>query len=120
MFSTILVAGRWAAEKHPDRIGPDKWTRDMAAEYVADTMTATMGQWAGVNRNRTRWGQPLSAVGKAQRMDTLRSFFSDLIEWEWIHRFDPKRVLSLPLSIRAQIGPNPRIIDVSECLLSVL
>jgi len=79
MFSTILVAGRWAAEKHPDRIGPDKWTRDMAAEYVADTMSATMGQWAGVNRNRTRWGQPLSAVGKAQRMDTLRSFFSDLI-----------------------------------------
>ena len=24
----------------------------MAAAYVADTMTATMGQWAGVNRNR--------------------------------------------------------------------
>jgi integrase len=112
MFSTILVAGRWAAEKHPDRIGPDKWTRDMAAEYVGDTMTATMGQWAGVNRNRTRWGQPLSAVGKAQRMDTLRSFFGDLIEWEWIHAgFDPKSVLSLPLSIRAQMGPNPRIID---------
>src|SRR5260370_36028132 len=84
----------------------------MAAEYVADTMEARAGQWAGVNRNRTRGGQPLSAVGKAQRMDTLRSFFSDLIEWEWIHaRFDPKRVLSLPLAIRAQIGPNPRIID---------
>jgi hypothetical protein len=74
MFSTILVAGRWAAEKHPDMIGPDKWTRDMAAEYVADTMTATMGQWAVVHSNRTRWGQPLSAVGIAQRMDTLRSF----------------------------------------------
>ncbi len=80
MFSTILIAGRWAAEKHPDSIGPDRWTRDMAAEYVADTMQARIGQWAGVNRNRTRWGQPLSAVGKAQRMDTLRSFFTDLIE----------------------------------------
>jgi len=66
MFSIILVAGRWAAEKHPDRIGPDKWTRDMAAEYVGDTMRATMGQYAGVNRDRTRWGQPLSALGKAQ------------------------------------------------------
>jgi integrase len=112
MFSTILIAGRWAAEKHPDSIGPEKWTRDMAAEYVADTLQATIGQWAGVNRNRTRWGQPLSAVGKAQRMDALRSFFIDLIEWEWIKaRFDPRQVLSLPLSIRAQIGPNPRIID---------
>src|ERR687885_2433139 len=78
MFSTILIAGRWAAEKHPDSIGPEKWTRDMAAEYVADTLQATIGQWAGVNRNRTRWGQPLSAVRKAQRMDALRSFFIDL------------------------------------------
>lgn len=31
---------------------------------------------------------------------------------EWINaRFDPKKVLSLPLSVRAQLGPNPRIID---------
>jgi integrase len=45
-------------------------------------------------------------------VDALRSFFGDLIEWEWIKaRFDPRQVLSLPLSIRAQMGPNPRIID---------
>jgi len=112
MFSTILIAGRWAAEKHPDRIAPDKWTRDMAAEYVADTMEARAGQWAGVNRNRKRWGNPLSAVGKAQRMDTPRSFFGDLIEWEWTEaRSTPRQVLSLPLPIRSQRGPNPRIID---------
>jgi len=50
--------------------------------------------------------------GKAQRMSALRSFFGDLIEWEWIHAgIDPKSVLSRPLSIRAQMGPNPRIID---------
>lgn len=35
MFSVILIAGRWAAEKHPDVISPDQWTRDMAAEYIA-------------------------------------------------------------------------------------
>jgi hypothetical protein len=45
-------------------------------------------------------------------MDSLRGFFCDLIEWEWIKpRFDPRQVLSLPLSVRAQMGPNPRIID---------
>ena len=60
MFSVILIAGRWAAEKHPDVIAPDQWTRDMAAEYIADTMHATVGQWAGHNRNRSRFGQPIS------------------------------------------------------------
>ncbi|MGW2151604.1 tyrosine-type recombinase/integrase [Nonomuraea bangladeshensis] len=112
MFSVILVAGRWAAEKHPESIAPDTWTRDMAAEYVADTLQATVGQWAGHNRNQVRFGEPISAGGMANRIDSLRSFFCDLIEWEWIKpRFDPRRVLSLPLSRRAQLGPNPRIID---------
>jgi integrase len=111
-FSTILVAGRWTAERHPEAVSPDRWTRDIAAEYVADTLTATIGQWAGSNRNRSRFGQPLSPRGKAQRIDGIRGFFCDLIEWEWLTaRFDPRRVLSLPLSIHAQIGPNPRIID---------
>ena len=112
MFSIILVAGRWAAEKHPEAVTPDAWTRDVAAEYVADTMHAVIGQWAGHNRNNARWGQPIGAGGKAQRIDGIRGFFADLIEWEWIKpKFDPRRVLSLPLSVRAGIGPNPRIID---------
>jgi integrase len=112
MFSVILIAGRWAGEKHPEAVTPDAWTRDIAAEYVADTMHAVIGQWAGHNRNNARWGQPLGAGGKAQRIDAVRGFFTDLIEWEWIKpKFDPRRVLSLPLSVRAGIGPNPRIID---------
>ena len=112
MFSVILIAGRWAAEKHPDVIAPDQWTRDMAAEYIADTMHATVGQWAGHNRNRSRFGQPISPGGRAARIDSIRGFFCDLIEWGWIKpRFDPRRVMSMPLSLRAQMGPNPRIID---------
>ncbi|MER5346744.1 hypothetical protein ABT030_41955 [Streptomyces mirabilis] len=70
MFSVILIAGRWAAEKHADVIAPDQWTRDMAAEYVADTMQATVSQWAGHNRNRSRFGQPISPGGRAARIDT--------------------------------------------------
>lgn len=84
----------------------------MAAEYVADTMHATVGPWAGHNRNRSRFGQPMSPGGRAARIDSIRGFFCDLIEWEWIKpRFDPRRVMSMPLSLCAQIGPNPRIID---------
>src|SRR5262249_1462509 len=61
----ILVAGRWAGERHPDVVSPDRWTRDLAAEYVADTLQAVGGQWAPNNRNRSGWGKPLSAAGKA-------------------------------------------------------
>ncbi|WP_165960144.1 hypothetical protein [Actinocrispum wychmicini] len=40
-------------------------------------------------RGLTRKGQPLTAVGKVQRIDSLRGFFCDLIDWEWIAlRFD--------------------------------
>ncbi len=90
MFAGILIAGRWAAERHPDAVSPDRWTREIAAEYVADTVQAVGGQWAPNNRNRSGWGKPLSAAAKAGRMDALRGFFADLIEWEWITaRFVP-------------------------------
>src|SRR2546430_2447367 len=86
MFAGILIAGRWAAERHPDAVSPDRWTRDITAEYVADTLQAVGGQWAPNNRNRSGWGKPLSAAAKAGRMDAVRGFFADLIEWEMDHR----------------------------------
>ena len=111
-FAIILIAGRWAADKHPEALEPHLWTRDIAAEYVADTLNATHGQWAGCNRDTRKTGQPLGVKGKVQRIDGLRAFFLDLIDWEWITpRFDPRKALAGPLSVRAQMGPNPRIID---------
>lgn len=57
-------------------------------------------------------GRAAEREGKAGRIDAIRSFFCDLIEWEWITpRFDPRRVLSLPLSARSGLDPDPRIID---------
>jgi hypothetical protein len=52
MFSVILIAGRWAAEKHPEAL-----------------------------------------------IDSLRGFFCDLIDWEWIKpRFDPRKAAGLTLN----------------------
>ncbi|WP_412538718.1 tyrosine-type recombinase/integrase [Longispora sp. K20-0274] len=112
LFSVILIAGRWAAEKHPEAVSPESWTRDIAAEYVADTLLAKIGDWAWHNNNKTHFGKPLTAVGRMQRLDGLRVFFTDLIEWEWIApKFDPARVLTAPLHVRSQRAANPRIID---------
>lgn len=79
---------------------------------MPDTMQAACGQWAGHNLNRSSYGKPLSASGMTNRIDSLRGFFCDLIDYEWLKpKFDPRRVLSLPISLRAQLKPNPRIID---------
>ena len=60
---------------------------------------------------RRHAGRELSPRTKAAHVWALRRFFADLQEWEWIERrFDPRRAFALPRSIRALIGPNPRVI----------
>ena len=64
------------------------------------------------NYMRARHGGPLSPRSKAHLIWSLRTFFRDLQEWEWIQRrFDPRRAFALPRSIKALIGPNPRVIS---------
>ena len=60
---------------------------------------------------RARYGGPLGPRSKAQLIRSARKFFYDLQEWEWIERrFDPRRAFALPRSIKALIGPDPRVI----------
>jgi integrase len=60
---------------------------------------------------RERSGGALGANSKAHHIGVLRTFFVDLQEWEWIERrFDPRRVLAVPRSVAALIGPEPRVI----------
>jgi hypothetical protein len=58
-----------------------------------------------------RIGRPLSARTKTGYIVAVRTFFHDCQEWEWIPgRFDPVRAFATPRTIRALIGPNPRVI----------
>ena len=64
------------------------------------------------NYMRARHGGPLSPRSKAHLIWSLRTFFRDLQEWEWIERrFDPRRAFALPRSIKTLIGPDPRVIS---------
>ncbi|WP_207916943.1 hypothetical protein, partial [Micromonospora sp. KC723] len=74
----------------------------MAAEYVADTMTAVVGQWAGHHLNKTNSGKKLRASGMANRLDAPRGFLCDLIEWEW---FTPA-VRPAPGAVPTGVGPR--------------
>jgi integrase len=111
-YYKLLQVGRWLAKAHPEVTTPEKWTRELAAEYVAVVDRTTSGQWAETSRMPTAMvGKPISAHTKNGQLTALRTFFRDCQEWGWIPRlFDPRRCFSTPRSIRALIAPDPRII----------
>jgi hypothetical protein len=47
----------------------------------------------------------------ADMLSTIKRFFQDFQEWEWIpRRFDPGLCFVVPRSVKSLIGPNPRVI----------
>lgn len=113
-FYSLLKAGRWIADHDPAAITPSAWRREHATAWVAAVDRMRIGDYShapNTNYMRAKSGGALGANSKAQHINTLRSFFIDLQEWEWIERrFDPRRVLVVPRSVNALIGPDPRVI----------
>lgn len=109
----LFKAGRWLTKKHPDCVSPERWTRDVAAEWVALVCNMKIGDWTQVDRKfQNRQGKPLSPRARTHHLSSLSMFFRDLQEWGWIpRRFDPRRCFAAPRSLRALIGPKPRVID---------
>jgi integrase len=112
-YHMLLKAGRWITQVHPGCVSPDRWTRDLAAEWVGLACRMTIGEWTQIDEKyKSRAGQPLSAKAKAHHLASVSTFFRDIQEWGWIpRRFDPRRSFAAPKSLRALIGPKPRIID---------
>jgi len=108
----LLKAGRWLATTHPTVQEPAAWTRELCAAYVAAVDRMCIGEH--IQRSAglaSRVGQPLSVRSKEAYLGVMRQFFRDCQEWGWIpRRFDPARALATPRSIKALIGPDPRVI----------
>jgi integrase len=111
VFYDALIIGRWLAAKHPDFVNPSAWTRDTAAECVAQVNRLTVGEYCNPRRSRRRMvGKPLRPSSKSEILTSLRTFFCGLQEKEWIkRRFDPFRALATPASVRRLVVTNPRI-----------
>ncbi len=113
-YYALLRVGRWLARAHPGVTVPGDWTRELAAEYVAAVDRLTHGDWVktpAAPRFAIRAGRPVSAVTKLRHLANMRRFFRDCQEWGWIpRRFDPGRALAAPRSLRAAVGPAPRVI----------
>lgn len=108
----VLKAGRWLATEHPTAVEPAEWTRELCAAYVAAVDRLLIGDYAQRREPiRDRLGTPLSPRSKEAYLGAVRQFFRDAQEWGWIpRRFDPSRALATPRSVKALIGPTPRVI----------
>jgi integrase len=108
----MLRMGRWLAAEHPKVTEPGQWTRELCAAWVAAVDRLHVGDYIQSGASlRERIGEPLMPRTKAGLLAGARQFFRDCQEWGWIpRRFDPTRALATPGSIRALIGPNPRVI----------
>lgn len=108
----LARVGRWLAATHPGIREPGEWTRELCAAYVAALDRSRIGEHTA-RQGHIEWrlGQPLSARTKDGYLGALRAFFRDCQEWGWIaRRFDPGRALATPRSVKALIGPKPRVI----------
>ncbi|MBN3891044.1 MAG: site-specific integrase [Nostoc sp. JL31] len=112
-YYQLLKIGRWLFKKHPDIISPEKWTRDLAIEFIADVVKMKVGEWADATKMYEKnLGKPLSPRSKNALIGTARRFFIDCQEWGWIKRhFSPERAFATPRSIKGLISPNPRVIS---------
>lgn len=108
----LLQVGRWLAQTYPHIQEPADWNLEISAAFVAAVDRAKVGQWSNpVSAVARRIGQPFSARGKEGFYRCVRTFFTDCQEWGWIaRRFNPARSLRTPGSVRALIGPDPRVI----------
>ncbi|WP_241672347.1 tyrosine-type recombinase/integrase [Streptomyces sp. IB2014 016-6] len=112
--SVLAKIGRWLAAEHPEITEPGQWTRQTCAAWVAAVDRMAVGdfsQWTQGMRSQDRLGKPLTPQTKSGYLKVPRAFFRDLHEWELIpRRFDPAHALRTPRSVRALMGPDPRVI----------
>jgi hypothetical protein len=110
-YTRILLAkaGRWLAAAHPEITGPEGWTRQTCASWVAAVDRMHVGdhtQRAAATGPRA--GEPLKPKTKAGYLQATRAFFRDCQEWEWIpRRFDPAPPWPPPAASRRSPAPTP-------------
>lgn len=110
--SILSMAGRWLSATQPGIASPADWTRETCAAWVAQVVRTGVGDFAQRRVNLiSRLGRRLSPQTMAGYTAVTRTFFRDCQEWGWCpRRFDPKTALATPRSVRAQLGPKPRVI----------
>ncbi|KAB2892808.1 MAG: tyrosine-type recombinase/integrase [Bacteroidetes bacterium] len=110
IYRHLMQVGRWLQAHHPHVTSPALWTREIAAEFIAEVEQMQTGAWVG-RKGSGHTDKPLSAHTRDHLLGTLRRFFKDCQHWEWIPlQFNPAQAFATPASIRRHIKPDPRIL----------
>ena len=126
MCYSLLMAGRWLKEYHPEVREPADWTEALAAEYVTYTCQAKLGELLLPANTRSLHFQKTSRQLSPRTIDGrlifIRSFFSHLqrrtylvngkqppkLHLTWV----PHEAFRTPDTVLAACQPNPK--DIAE------
>lgn len=114
-YNMLIRVGIWLGRAHPEVTGPEQWTVDLCADYLAAVDKLTVGGWAGSAfdyRHVPTAGQPLKPASKVAMHQAMRRFLADAHSWGWARpRCNPRYHLATPRSVLRLVKVNPRTID---------
>ena len=114
-YNALLRVGVWLAKTHPEVTGPEQWTVDICAEFVAAVDRLVIGEWSCSSfdyRFVPSVGKPLRPQSKIFALQVVRRFLADAQNWEWVRlRCNPRYHLATPRTILQHCKVDPRTID---------
>jgi hypothetical protein len=78
LFYVLLKVGRWLSATHPAEAAPELWTREKAAQCVAEICRVTEGQWRDLSYAQAHPEKRLSPKNGLRTSVCRASFLSGL------------------------------------------
>jgi integrase len=114
-YNALMRVGVWLGKTHPEVIGPEQWTVEVCAEFVAAVDRLVIGEWSCSSfdyRSVRGVGKPLRPQSKIFVLQVMRRFLADAQNWEWVRlRCNPRYHLATPRGILQHCKVDPRTID---------
>jgi integrase len=114
-YNALMRVGVWLGKTHPEVIGPEQWTVELCAEFVAAVDRLVIGEWSCSSfdyRFVRGVGKPLRPQSKIFVLQVMRRFLADAQNWEWVRlRCNPRYHLATPRGILQHCKVDPRTID---------
>ena len=111
-YNALLRVGVWLARTHPEVTGPEQWTVDICAEFVAAVDRLVIGEWSCSSfdyRFVPSVGKPLRPQSKIFALQVMRRFLAHAQNWEWMRlRCNPPYHLAISPGVICNIARSIR------------
>lgn len=114
-YNVLMRVGIWLRRSHPEVAGPEGWTPDVCAGYLAAVDRLVVGEWTGSAfdyRYVPNVGKPVRPQTKVAMHHAMRRFLTDAERWGWAKlRCNPRYHLATPRAVLQLVKVDPRTID---------